>query len=99
LASISASGCRSGIRILPASLSWEGGRVDPVEPVTGVSLGGCLAQIDDLVLALEVAEEAEGVAEHPPRMRKPPSKVSERAVFAIRLEMLLRPTPPTALVD
>jgi len=62
-------------------LSWEGGRVDSVEPVTGVSLGGFLAQIDDLVLALEVAE---GVAEHPPRMRKPPRNVSERAVFAIR---------------
>jgi hypothetical protein len=79
-------------------LSWEGGRVDSVELVTGVSLGGFLAQIDDLVLALEVAEE-EGVAEHPPRMRKPPRKVSERAVFAIRLERLLRPTPPTVLVD
>lgn len=55
--------------------------------MTGVSLGGFLAQI------------AEGVAEHPPRMRRPPSKASDRAVFAIQLEMLLRPTPPTALVD
>jgi hypothetical protein len=62
--------------------------------VTGVSLGGFLAQIDDLVLA----EEAEGVAEHPPRMRKPPRKVSERAVFAIRQERLLGPISPTALV-
>lgn len=67
-----------------------------MEPVTGVCLGGFLAQIDDLVLALEGAES---VAEQPPRMRKPPRKVIQRAAFAIRLERLLGPTPPTALVD
>jgi hypothetical protein len=55
-------------------LSWEGGSVDPVEPVTGVSVGEFLAQIEKLV-ALE---------EHPPRMRRPPKEARERAVIAIR---------------
>ena len=73
--------------------------MDSVEPMTGESLGGFLIQIDDLVRALELAEEAEFVAEHPPRIRKPPRNVSERAVFAIRFERFLGPTPPTALVD
>jgi hypothetical protein len=66
--------------------------------VTGVSRGGYLAQIDEGVLVLE-AEEAEGVAEQPPKMRKPPRKASERAVLAIRLQMLLRSLSPTTLVD
>jgi hypothetical protein len=58
-----------------------------------VSLGGFLAQIDDRMLELV---EAEGVAEHPPRMRKPPRNVSARTVFAIR--EFLRPIPPTDVV-
>ena len=80
-------------------MSWEGGRVDSFDLVTGVSLGGFLTHVDDLVLALDVAGEAVDVAEHPPRMRRPPRRVNERAVFTFRSESLLRPPPPTAMVD
>jgi hypothetical protein len=80
-------------------LSWESGRVDSVELVAGVSPGGFLAHVDDLVLALDVAEEAVGEAEHPPRMRRPPRTRRERTVLITRFEGSLGPPPPPALVD
>ena len=65
----------------------------------GVSFAGFPAHIDDLVLALDEAEEAVGVAEHPPRMRRPPRRVSERAACPLRFEGLLRPSPSITMVD